>query len=637
MDFLKRNSGKIALLAIIAFFTLPFIYGNEEEEDFSPFAVRAGMSYQSNPISKLANKIASFYGFSRPASGMVASSNNADSIKQKVASNHVFSKDDASFDSLPGKGNRNEAKENYEALVASSRNFKNSSINTPRSNFDNQNGNTGNTYSTNYQTNYYGNGASDSGVMQNVSNSPVKGYITINGQNYDVIEDVKGDRYVITPKGYIPYAEVVRRNISEKEFMAAKKRLVGLSDTEILAILQQEKEKQSRSANANSNNYQASAGYRNGTGSNVGGTNYARVSTNDKGFDDEFLSKAYEDLKNMNFKVENGTSSSGGGSSYGAYSGGSRSSSGDETSGSNNDPSSQNGSQTNTGLIPGGISETVQTEARQQISQSVANEQTPKIKPEPEDQIAPDDEGAVENKGEGGTQKESAIGKHWQKIQESARRMKETWTNPPMIDVVSVEGNSKGLQIVENDWNGNGIFIRESDAHLYEKEWKGAIAPQRLGEESGKVIPIKVVKEGFIVVANEQDINNLPPIVNPEPFDNFENKLKQTVQKMNQSLRDMKGVLGNLPQGTKIYINAEKGDRVSYAIMQKIFAPVDNEEGESVEYLIDKLPQGNNDNIIIVDAPIFTPSEFDKCATDFLNKVQEQRDRLGSQDGNQPA
>ena len=64
MDFLRRHAVKFAFIAIIVFFALPFIYGNEEEDGFSPFAVRSGLSYQANPISRLADRIASFYGFS---------------------------------------------------------------------------------------------------------------------------------------------------------------------------------------------------------------------------------------------------------------------------------------------------------------------------------------------------------------------------------------------------------------------------------------------------------------------------------------------------------------------------------------------------------------------------------------------
>ncbi|MBO4707578.1 MAG: hypothetical protein J5594_03345 [Elusimicrobiaceae bacterium] len=320
MGFLRRNSGKIALLAIIAFFTLPFIYSNEEEEDFSPFAVKSGMSYQSNPISKLANKIASFYGFSKPVSGDVpAPTKKMNFIKEKVASNHAFNKGDYLTSQTKTKQSLNSQNG---TLVASSRNFKNFDLaavnakNPNRKTYDV--GNNVNSLSDNVYPGSY-NGA---------NSSPIKGYVTINGQNYDVIEDAKGDRYVVTPKGHIPYKEIMKKNISEQEFLNAKKRFPGASDMEILNALQREKQKQAYSS---ANNQISATSYRNGTASNMGGMNYARVSTNDKGFDDNALSNAYANLKGINLKMSSSTGGNGGGysgsdgTSRGFFAGGSSS------------------------------------------------------------------------------------------------------------------------------------------------------------------------------------------------------------------------------------------------------------------------------------------------------------------------
>ncbi len=310
MDFLKRNSGKIALLAIIAFFTLPFIYGNEEEEDFSPFAVKSGMSYQANPISKLANKIASFYGFSKPASGMVASSKGVDSIKEKVSENNFFTKENISSSATASKTGRSKE----DVAVASSKNYKKYDLNS--SDFDTSKArvyNSGNNLG--YADSY---GGSSTGYYGNNSNSPVKGYVTVNGQNYEVIEDIKGNRYVVTPKGHIPYEEVMRRTVSEQEFAAAKKRLSNASDMEILAALQEEKAKNNSDIKTNKSNYQTGAtSYRNGTLSSMGGMNYAQASTNDKGFDDNALSDAYADLKSVDLKIDaSSTSQRGKGGSH---------------------------------------------------------------------------------------------------------------------------------------------------------------------------------------------------------------------------------------------------------------------------------------------------------------------------------
>ena len=297
MDFLKRNSGKVALIAIIAFFTLPFIYGNEEEEDFSPFAVRSGMSYQANPISKLANKIASFYGFSKPVQNdTMASSKRTDSIKDRVS----FSKENPF-------GFQGQSKSKNNNLVASSKTFKNFDFDMDDFAKQNPKAHTNTNSSLNSRSSKI--------------NDPVKGYVTVNGKHYDVIEDAKGERYVVTPQGHIPYKEVMQRTVSQEEFAKAKKRMPGANDMEILQTLQQEKERQAYSAKANSKNYQnyqnGAASYRNGRLSNMGGTNYARVSTGDKGFDTDALTNAYADLKGVNLKIDTSSASAGSGSNSG--------------------------------------------------------------------------------------------------------------------------------------------------------------------------------------------------------------------------------------------------------------------------------------------------------------------------------
>ena len=298
MDFLKRNSGKVALLAIIAFLTLPFIYSNEEEEDFSPFAVKSGMSYQANPISKLANKIASFYGFSKPASkDLAASSGGINSIKEKV-----------SFNKENYFGVKDKANAKKDILVASSKNFKNFDVDFQNQDNSNSHKNGRNNFSDGIYANSYA----------NAGNNPVKGYVTVNGKKYDVIEDANGEKYVVTSKGHIPYKDLTRRVVSEQEFANAKKHFAGASDMEVLAALQQGKSKQVYTDHLNNQNYQAPVeSYQNGNASTMGGTNYARVSVNDKGFDDDALSSAYADLKNINLKIEPSSTSGEGKFSYG--------------------------------------------------------------------------------------------------------------------------------------------------------------------------------------------------------------------------------------------------------------------------------------------------------------------------------
>ena len=105
---------------------------------------------------------------------------------------------------------------------------------------------------------------------------------------------------------------------------------------------------------------------------------------------------------------------------------------------------------------------------------------------------------------------------------------------------------------------------------------------------------------------------------------------------MNGSIHQIREGLSKLPIGTKIYIKQTKGDRISIDIMERIFATPMNPDGERGEgYLVLERPRpGEDTNIIVVEAPIFTPSSFDMCATKFLQDVQE---KVESQAGNQSA
>ena len=308
MDFLKRNAGKFALVAIIIFFALPFIYDSEEEDDFSPFAAKSGLSYQSNPVSTLANRIASFYGFGRRAQ------DGASPIKNKLAAHYSFSKEKINF--AKNKANKNAKKEeNLLATSKSSKNLDEGSMDvTPQNSgiYFGEGNSSGSSYTPSY-------------IVK--SDSPVKGYVKINGEKYAVVEDAKGEKYVATPRGHIPYKEVLRRTISEEDFVNAKKRL-GASDAEVLRTLQSERAAQGGyQPGQNASNYQSRAsGYRNGAASTMGGNNPVPVSYNDKGFDNDALSNAFADLKNIDLKIDlpsSSSSSKSGGYSRSSYRSGS--------------------------------------------------------------------------------------------------------------------------------------------------------------------------------------------------------------------------------------------------------------------------------------------------------------------------
>ncbi len=560
MDFLKRNSGKIALLAIIAFFTLPFIYGNEEEEDFSPFAVKSGMSYQANPISKLANKIASFYGFSRPASQMTASSNGTDSIKDKVS----FNKENPF--GIPDSKKSQNLQNN--TLVASSKNFKNFDTNFSDSNSPNPQKYNGRNNSLN---NSYDN------------NNPVKGYVTINGQNYSVIEDAQGNKYVVTPRGHIPYKEVMRRTVSDKEFMDAKKRLAGASDMEVLAVLQKEKEKQ---ALASKQNYQASAaGYRNGTASNMGGTNYARVSTDDTGLDDNVLSSAYADLKNIDLR-KGGAFSSGSGNSQSSFSG----TSAKGNNYLNTNSSNQGSARTENALVPGGIAQTVQEQVVSRTSKA-GNSQ---VRTGQEDldtarEIGKPSEGTV-------TGTEAGM---------PAQAMSNGISRNNIIRVQKTKGDNSDTAVdtykIVNDDSapifiaGNSVWGEPTAIMIDDKE------------QIGVVVPINYQKGKIVLTGDEVD-----------------STIETNVKSMNNSLKEIRQKMESLDENTTIFIDDSGSDSVSSEIMRDVVGSYIKNQNNIVN--------NKDDATVILTAPIFTPFSFDKSAEDFVRQVDQIL-----QAGNEPA
>ena len=401
MGFLRKNSGKVALVVLIAFFTLPFIYGNQEEEDFSPFAVKSGMPYQANPISRLADRIASFYGFSRPSAG-----DRTSAIKGKVAAHHVFNKESSSAGST--------SQDN--TLLASSKRYSSDKSSSTQPS-------TTSAASTSYANAY------------SKSNSPVKGYVKVNGNDYKVIEDAKGEKYVVTPKGHVPYRELVQNTVSEQEFLAAKKRMPNANDIEILQTLQKEKAKNTANTPAAPayQNYQANA-YRTGTAGNMGGSSAISASLKDKGFDDNALSDAYANLKNINLNIEVPSSATGG-SSGGVYDGGSRGSSATSQTGDGD-------------LTPQGIASQAKAAAQQEIGVK---------KDEPEE------------------------------------TSQEEQNSETVIMSVKKNGDSS-FEIVNSADDADMVFIRADKGSEYEIWGQAGSYKFSKGESFGVIAPIKIIK-----------------------------------------------------------------------------------------------------------------------------------------------
>ena len=536
------------------------------------------MSYQANPISKLANKIASFYGFSRPASQMTASANGMDSIKNKVSFNkenqfnHSDSKEPQNLQNLRNL--------NKDTLVASSRNFKNFDTNFSDSNsLNSQNYNNKNASSNN-----------------SYNNNPVKGYVTINGQNYPVIEDALGNKYVVTPKGHIPYKDIMRRTISNEEFMAAKKRLAGASDMEVLAALQKEKEKQ---ALANRQNYQANAtGYRNGSATNVGGTNYARISTQDTGFDDNALSNAYADLKNINLKVDrDAISSSGSTTSRTSFSGGSSSRS-NNSSDTQSTSSAQNDVQANASFSPGGLAQTLQ----EQVTSRAPKAGGAKVREGNNDELVEGKEGSLSSTGE--IKDPGRAGERERRITAMVRP-----TTVVKVQKIKDENNVDTLEDFYRTSDDSGNIFVAGNA------W-GEPKPIMIGDEEqkGVVVPIKYQKGQLVLTT--------------EPGEEVDDTIVTNMQLMNRSLEEIKNKIDALGGDVRIFIDNRNNnkDDVSSSIMNDLIADKIGEEN-----IVDNLDDVN-DATLILTVPTFTPYSFDKAAKNFGGQV----DKI-LQAGNEPA
>ena len=602
MDFLKRNSGKIALLAIIVFFTLPFIYSNEEEEDFSPFAVRSGMSYQSNPISKLANKIASFYGFSKPVfSETTASARGVDSIKDKVAGNHVFSKEDA-FDPqvINGTNARASRSKKDDMLVASSRNFKN---------FDRDVLDFGDQSSPAYGSRNSFSGNSSTDVYNNAANNPVKGYVSINGKNYDVIEDFKGVKYVVTPKGHIPLSEIARRNVSEREFIAAKKRLANASDMEVLTALQQEKEKKAQLSNKNKQ--ASSTGYRNGAATNMGGTNYARVSVQDRGFDDNVLSNAYEDLKNINLKVDGGglsSSSAGGGyhsgmrDSFGGSSSSSSSgaSAGSASTGANGGKATQGGGV----FTPSGLVQDAKAKAQNEVA---------KVKEE------------NKNNKQQNKAKEATL-PSLMKLQPRDTKqegVEESNTYDLVDENGNVDGSSEGVYVAKaSENNGQSSPYTEEWGEVFDSTSVRIVREdQEAVDAKVMFLPIAISSSGKLEPKDEEEENKEKIEAHLSPINNIVDNIRKDITKL---VQETDGEV-------RIYIDTNELDGISSDLFKKVVQQLESSQEDYVFSVKDR----KKANLVISNLILTQGSYQEFYDGNFLQQINEIKGE--NQTGNLPA
>lgn len=351
MSFLRRTIVKLVLVALVVFIALPFIYGNEEEEkgEFSPFEVRRGLSYQENPVSRLVNKLSSFYGFSQPKMKTVGERvnmgqniGNSKALHKALDKNQVNEKDIDSVNEnkeetsqTRGKPKRlpdyNSGYEKYfdesnaPAGVLEKENNVNvnitNNINTFAANTSHSARSSSENSSRKYR-NYEGGDPTiyepargsalatsatsvdyNKYVYNKTSDTPVAHNIQIDGVNYDIVQDITGKKYVVTAKGHVPFDVMLRNTVSEREISAAKKQLVNASDSQIIQYILAQKQAayEAEQGDKSDGNVRLET-VKDFVGSEAKGKQYIKT---DVGVSDKMIREVYEGLRSYNAKGGN--------------------------------------------------------------------------------------------------------------------------------------------------------------------------------------------------------------------------------------------------------------------------------------------------------------------------------------------
>ena len=351
MSFLRRTIVKLVLVALVVFIALPFIYGNEEKsaEDFSPFSVKSGLSFHDNPISKLANRVASFYGFSQPGIKTVGervgtapnvingkvrnktvnknqvSAENVDFVDENKAETpqiyapkhrrpnynsgyeKYFDESNAPAGVLEKENNVNvNITNNINTFAANTSHSARSSSENSSRKYRNYEGGDPTIYepargsalatsATNVDYNKY--------VYNKTSDTPVAHNIQIDGVNYDIVQDITGKKYVVTAKGHVPYDVMLRNTVSEREISAAKKQLVNASDSQIIQYILAQKQAayEAEQGDKSDGNVRLET-VKDFVGSEAKGKQYIKT---DVGVSDKMIREVYEGLRSYNAKGGN--------------------------------------------------------------------------------------------------------------------------------------------------------------------------------------------------------------------------------------------------------------------------------------------------------------------------------------------
>lgn len=199
MRVFKSNTTRIVIACFIIFMAIPFIFV-ESSDGVKGGGLSIPMESSANPLSKIIDRIGSFYGFKkRPARA------SFDKKGQTLAS-------------------VKRAEKGLPAPSAGAQRAGNDSL--PDMPF-------GDVSSAS--------SAAVSGPSVSAGRSPklpqVKEYIRMDGDTYEVVTDPSGRKFVAMPDGFVPYEKLMADTVSQEEFDAARAQAPYLEDWEIFEAL----------------------------------------------------------------------------------------------------------------------------------------------------------------------------------------------------------------------------------------------------------------------------------------------------------------------------------------------------------------------------------------------------------------
>lgn len=199
MRVFKSNTTRIVIACFIIFMAIPFIFV-ESSDGVKGGGLSIPMESSANPLSKIIDRIGSFYGF------------------KKKPARASFNKKGQTLASVK------RAEKGLPAPSAGVLRAENDSL--PDMPFGDVSSSSS---------------SAAGGASVSAGRSPklpqVKEYIRMDGDTYEVVTDPSGRKFVAMPDGFVPYEKLMADTVSQEEFDAARAQAPHLEDWEIFEAL----------------------------------------------------------------------------------------------------------------------------------------------------------------------------------------------------------------------------------------------------------------------------------------------------------------------------------------------------------------------------------------------------------------